>query len=134
MTGGHLVCEYLIRQFPAIVAIVPLDRIKEDVMPEGTPFPHIIVRTISSMPRQPLKRGIWTRIVDRASVTVKARNAPQRDELIGLVVNCCMGRVGDFGPVRRASITSAGIGPCFIGQNNSFERAADFRASFDMQF
>jgi len=130
MTGADIVGA-LLRSHAALIARVPVANIKGGVLSETAPLPSLLVRVVSLVDRQPLRRTGWVRSVARVSVTVRAASYRDQGEIIRLVRDCCAGRVGDLGGAERVSILTAGLGPDLIGPGNSFEQAQDFRVSFD---
>ncbi|UAK25863.1 tail completion protein gp17 [Sphingomonas nostoxanthinifaciens] len=130
MTGAIIVGT-LLRASAAMVAAVPIERIKLGLLPDGVPLPAVVIRTISSVDRQPLKRGASVRVTDRVSVTVRAASYRDQTAIIELIRTACAGRIGDVGGGRRVSILTAGTGPDLAGPANSFEQSQDFRVSFD---
>jgi len=107
--------------------------IKEDRLPEGVNPPVLLVRTVSSVDRQPLTRGPLVRQTDRVAVMVRAVSVKERKAAIKLVRAICAGRTGDIGGGLSVSILTAGLGPSLNGPGNSFEQTQDFRVSFDAE-
>lgn len=130
MTGAHIVGQ-LLRSYADLLSRVPADRIKAGVLPDGVTLPALLVRVVSSVERQPLKRGGTIRTIDRVAVTVRADNYREQTEIISLVKQCCAGKVGDIGGGLSVSILTAGTGPDVIGPASSFEQTQDLRVSFD---
>ena len=130
MTGAHIVGE-LLRADQALTQVVPASRTKAGVLPDNFVLPALLVRLVSSVERQPLKRGATTRTIDRVSVTVRAPSYRDQVAIIRLVRKCCAGRVGNIGGGSSVSILTAGTGPDVIGPASSFEQTIDFRVSFD---
>lgn len=121
----------LLRADTDMTALVPIDRIKAGRLPDGVPLPALLVRTVSVVDRQPLKRVGWVRVTARVAVAVRAANYAEQERAIRLVRRCCAGRTGDIGGGVRVSILTAGTGPDVAGPANSFEQTQDFRVSFD---
>ncbi|HEY9581114.1 MAG TPA: hypothetical protein VIR65_14770 [Rhizorhapis sp.] len=132
MTGSDIIGA-LLREHQPLINVVPLANIKAGMLPEGQPLPALLVRTVSLVDRQPLKRGGWCRSVARIAVTVRAASYRDQGAIIALVRDCCRGRIGDIGGGTRVSILTAGLGPDVIGPGNSFEQTQDFRVSFDAE-
>lgn len=130
MSGVDIIGE-LLRTDAEVTAFVPLDRIKAGRLPDGVALPALLVRTVSIVDRQPLKRVGWVRVVARVAVAVRAASYVDQEEAIRLVRRCCAGRTGDIGGGTRVSITTAGTGPDVSGPANSFEQTQDFKVSFD---
>lgn len=130
MTGADIIGALLTTD-PAILEIASADRIKEDRLPDGVGLTALLVRTVSSVDRQPLTRGPMVRQTDRVSVTVRAASVRDRKEAIRRVRACCAGRTGDIGGGLRVSILTAGLGPSLNGPGDSFEQTQDFKVSFD---
>jgi hypothetical protein len=130
MTGVDIVGA-LLRADPAILEMVPIERIKAGVLPDGVALPALLIRTVSSVDWQPLKRGQTRRTTDRTSVAVRAGNYRDQGLIIKLVRTCCIGVTGDIGGGSGVSILNAGVGPDVGGPANSFEQTADLRVSFN---
>lgn len=121
----------LVGSDPAIVAMVPLARIKAELLPDGVQLPALLVRDISSVERQSLKRGPTVRTTERVSVTVRAKSLRERRAVLKLVVARCAGALGTIAGASSVSVLTAGRGPGLIGPGNSFEQTQDFRVTFD---
>ncbi|WP_380925475.1 hypothetical protein [Sphingomonas leidyi] len=130
MTGVDIVGA-LLREDPAFVAMVPTPRIKAGALPENVELTAVLLRLISSVERQPLKRGATIRTTDRVSVTVRASSYRDQRAAIALAKKVCAGRTGDIGGGLRVSILTAGTGPDLRGAGNSFEQTQDFTVSYD---
>lgn len=131
MTGANIVGLRL-RGDAAILAKVPEERIKAGALPDGVELPALLVRLVSSVERQPLKRGAKVRTTDRVSVTVRASNYREQTDIIRLLRDRCGGWTGNAGAATSVSILTAGTGPDVIGPASSFEQSQDFRVSFDI--
>jgi hypothetical protein len=131
MTQGVDIIGALLRDAEPIVAAVPIASIKAGSLPENAELSAILVRCISSVERDKLKRGAWTRTIDRIAVTVRTASYREQRTLIKLITTACAGKTGDIGGGVRVSILSAGIGPDVRGPGNSFEQTHDFRVSYD---
>jgi len=129
MTGVDIVGALLLAE-AALTEVVQADRIKAAVLPDGIALPALLVRTVSSVDRQPLKRGGFVRVTDRVSVTVRAASYESQRAVIKLVRKLA-GRTGNIGGGLRVSILTAGIGPDVGGPAASFEQTQDFRVTFD---
>ena len=132
MTGADIIGA-LLRADSALLARVPEASIKAGRLPDGITPPALLVRVISSVERQALRRGAATRTVDRVSVTVRAGSYRDQTAIIALVKARCAGRTGNIGGGRNVAILTAGTGPDINGPGDSFEQAQDFRVSFDAQ-
>lgn len=130
MTGVDIVGG-LLRAYQPLLTVVPAERIKAGVLPDGVALPALLVRLVSGVDAQPLKRTGWERRTHRVSVTVRAAAYRDQAAAIELVRACCAGRTGDIGGAARVSILTAGLGPDVDGPANSFEQTQDFRVSFD---
>ena len=122
----------LLRAHVPLLAKVPASSIKAGELPAGTPLPAMLVRSVSVIDRQPLKRGPLTRSVERVSVTVRAGSYRDQVAIIRLVRDCCAGVIeAAIGDAQRVSILTAGTGPDVIGPAGSFEQNQDYRVSYD---
>lgn len=123
----------LLRDDSALLEIVPAERIKAGLLPDGIGLPALLVNGVSSVDRQPLKRGPLVRCTDRVSVTVRAKSHAERKIVIAAVRRICAGRIGDLAGALRVSILTAGKGPDINGPASSFEKTQDFRVSWDAE-
>jgi hypothetical protein len=130
MTGVDIVGA-LLRADAALTAIVPTDRIKAGGLPDGVALPALLLVLVSSVERQPLKRGAKVRTIDRVAATVCADSYREQRAIIALVKSICAGRTGNIGGGERVSILTAGTGPDLRGPASSFEQTQDFRVSHD---
>lgn len=130
ITGADIVGE-LLRDSAGLNLIVPPERIKGGRLPDGVQLPALLVRTISSVERQTLRRIGVVRTVDRVSVTVRAASYEDQINIIGLVRRCCAGWTGDIAGALAVSVLTAGSGPDLSGPADTYEQAQDFRVSFD---
>jgi len=130
MTGGDIVAE-LLRADAAVVAAVPLDRIKQGALKAGFTLPAILIRLVSSVERQPLRLGTRLRVTDRIAVTVIAADYRDQRAIIALVRTTCRGRTGAIAGATGVSVLTAGTGPDMQGPADRFEQTQDFRVSFE---
>lgn len=122
----------LLRNDPAITALIAVASIKAGELPEGVVLPALLVRSVSLNDRQPLKRGAMTRSVERVSVTVRAASYRDQRMIIKVIRDCCRGWIGaSMAGAERIAIATAGLGPDVRGPGNTFEQTQDFRVSFD---
>jgi hypothetical protein len=130
MTGVEIVGAIL-RDHPALLERIPVERIKAGSLPDNVALPALLLRTVSSIDQQWLKRGDVWRVTDRVSVAVRAASYADQIAIIQLVKRLCGGLTGNIGGALRVSILTAGTGPDVGGPANSFEQTQDFRVSFD---
>ena len=130
MTGVDIIGALLVDD-RAATDIAPPVRIKAGALPENVVLPAFLVRLVSSVERQALKRRGTVRTVDRVSVTVRAATYAEQTAAIGVIRRACAGRTGDIAGASSVSILTAGTGPDARGPGNSFEQTQDFRVSFD---
>lgn len=132
MTTGVTIVGDLLRNSADVTAIVPIDRIKAGRLPEGAVTPALLLRTISSVEHQKLKRGSVKRMVDRISVTVRADNYRQQTDAIALIQSAVGGFVGDASGAVRVAARTARTGPDLVGPGNTYEQSQDFRISYEI--
>lgn len=130
MTGLEIVGAILEVHEP-LLELVDADSIKAAKMADGVALPALLLTTVSSVDRQPLKRGNFDRVTDRVSVAVRAASYEDQIKIIRIVKRCCGGLTGDIGGGLRVTILTAGTGPDMEGPANSFEQTQFFRVSFD---
>ena len=120
----------LLRDNADLIALAPAAQIKAGKLPDGTPLPTLLLRTVSSIELQYLKSAAKKRLVDRVSVTVRAETYRQQQKLIALIQSIGAGQTGDIGGAENVAIRTAGTGPDLNGPGNSFEQSQDFRVTF----
>lgn len=130
MTGADIIGE-LLHGYKPLTAVIPAGQIKGGRLPPGISLPALLVRNVSSVERQRLKRGASVHTRDRVSVTVRARTYDEQIRVMDLVEEACADRIGPFAGSERASVLTAGRGPDLGGPGDSYEQAQDFRVSFD---
>ncbi|MDN4632314.1 hypothetical protein QCD71_12370 [Sphingomonas sp. PsM26] len=122
----------LLRGSDTIAAAVPVERIKAGSLPDNTVLPALLVRSVSLVERQMLRRGTWVRQSERIAVTVRAGSYREQREILRLVRNVCAGQLGALaGLGSSVSSQSAGTGPDVRGPADSFEQTQDFKVSFN---
>lgn len=131
MTGSDIIGELLLGYAPLLEA-VPAEQMKAGRLPDGVKLTAILVGDTTGIDRATLKAGAFRRVTDRVSVTVRAASWREMKAVIDLVFHACAGKRGDFAGALRVSVTSAGRGPALNGPADSFERAQDFRVSYDV--
>lgn len=105
--------------------------IKAGSLPDGITLPALLVRSVSLVEGQTLRRGQLVRQTERTSVTVRANSYREQRELIVLVRNVCAGRTGTIAGATEVAVNSAGTGPDVGGPANSFEQTQDFKVGFN---
>lgn len=130
MTGVDIVGA-LLRADAALVALVPIERIKAGRLPDSVPLPAVLLRVASSVDHQFLKRTGMVRRTQRVAATVRAASYREQVQVIGMIVEICADRTGDLAGAKRVAILNAGLGPDVNGPADSFEQTQDFRVSFD---
>ena len=78
-----------------------------------------------------MKRKGFVRVTERVSVAVRAASYREQVAAIKAIRRSSAGVIGDYPPVMRVSILTAGTGPDMRGPADSFEQTQDFRVSFD---
>jgi hypothetical protein len=130
MTGEDIIGARLLAS-AAITDLVPAAQIKAGRLPENAAMPSLLVRTISTIERQSLKRGARVFVVERVSVTVRAAKHSERKAIMKLLPGACVGFEAESGDATNISALTAGAGPDVDGPGNTFERGQDFRVSFE---
>lgn len=129
--SGVLIVGALLAADTKVVERVPADRMKAVKLPDGIALPTLMLRSVSLVERQTLKRRGFVRTVERIAVTVRAASYRDQAAIIRLVRSACAGKHGDFADFSRVSVLSAGTGPDLLGPGESFEQTQDFRVSYD---
>lgn len=130
MSGVEIVGD-LLSHHVDLLKMVPAENMKAGALPDGITLPAILLRSVSVVDFQPLKRGNMVRSTERVSVAVRAVNYVDQKAVIRLIRSCCAGQTGDIAGTFNVSILTAGTGPDVGGPANSFEQTQDFRVSFD---
>lgn len=128
MTGADIIGA-LLRADSSVTAKVPVARIRAALLPDATPLPALLVRTVSSIERRHLRRAVPL-TSERVSVAVRAGNYQDQVEIIGLVRECCAGLTGALGPAPWASVEYDSTSPDLIGPAATFEQTIDFTVKF----
>lgn len=121
----------LLRGHPPLTAIVAGTSIKAGALPDGVILPAVLVRSVGSADRQMLKRNGFVRVTERVSVAVRAPSYREQVAAVKAIRRSSAGVIGDYPPVMRVSILTAGTGPDMRGPADSFEQTQDFRVSYD---
>lgn len=129
--SGAMIVGTLLEAAPPVIALVPKAAIALVRLPDRTSPPLMLVRTVSEVERQPLKRSGWVRRTERVSVAVRAVSYRQLGLTLRTINAVLVGPQGDLVGCRAVSILAAGVGPDVDGPGDTFERTADFRVSFD---
>lgn len=129
MTGADIIVK-LLSDDAGLTALVPVGNIKLGALPQGVALPALLVRTISQVDRQPLKRGSRDFVTERVSVTVRARDYREQRAIMKLTKRP-VGWTGELETATGISVRSAGLGPDLLGPGDSFEQARDLRVSFE---
>jgi hypothetical protein len=130
MTGVDIIGT-LLRADPAVLALVPLERIKAGALPDNVTLPALLIRSTSTVERQPLQRGELVRNTERVTVSVRAANYRDQRAAMQLVVKACAGITGTVAGMQNISILTAGRGPDTRGPGDTFDQGQDFRVSFE---
>jgi hypothetical protein len=117
---------------PDLMTIVPEPQMKGGRLPQGISLPAILLRTVTSIEVQRLKRGTVKRMIDRTAVTVRTASYREQQQLIAMVRSIGGNRTGDIGGAWRVAIRTAGAGPDLDGPGDSFEQTTDFRISYEI--
>lgn len=129
--SGAMIVGTVLRDSPDVVARVRPAAIEVGRLPANTPLPLLLVRTVSEIERQPLKRQGWVRRVERVSVAIRAESYRDQKDILRTVNAVVVGLKGDLFGCRNVSILATGVGPDVDGPGDSFEQTHDFRVSFD---
>jgi hypothetical protein len=113
--------------------LLAADQIKAGRLPDGVVLPAFLVRTVSVIERQFLKRSGTVHTIERVSVAVRAASYRDQRAAIRLSRPACAGKVGAIAGFTNVSILTAGTGPDVAGPGDSFEQTQDFRVTFDAQ-
>lgn len=129
MTGADIIGA-LLRADQVVTGRVPASHIKGGRLPDGIALPVLLVRMVSSVERQPLRRGATVVTTDRIGVMVRARSYDEQIEIMDAVLRCCAGKTGAIGGGTGVAILNAGRGPDLLGPNDSFEQTQDLRVTY----
>lgn len=129
MIGTEVIGTVLTAAAP--IATVPVANIKAGRLPDNAKLDTLLVRSVSVVERQPLKRTGMVRWTERVAVTVRAQSYERQKTILRAARAACLARSGAIAGAERVVILSAGVGPDVAGPANSFEQTIDFRVSFD---
>lgn len=106
--------------------------ILSEYLPEDVVLPAFVVRSVSLLDRQPLRRGPKVRSFERVAVTVRARNYEEQRRGMKIIRRVCGGFVApQLGDATNVAVLTDGAGPDVIGPGNTSERTQDLRVSYD---
>lgn len=130
--NGNAIVGALLRGHAPLVAIVPVERIKAVLLPDGVDPPALIVKTVSIIYDQPLKRGSRCRGTARVRTTAITNDYRDLDAVLTLARAACGDVTGDVAGAERVAVLLAGTGPELVLEGELFSQAQDFRVSFDV--
>lgn len=129
MIGTDIIGTVLTAAAP--IATVPAANIKAGRLPDNAKLDTLLVRSVSVVERQPLKRTGTVRWTERVAVTVRAESYKRQNTILRAARAACLAWSGAIAGAERVVILPAGVGPDVAGPANSFEQTIDFRVSFD---
>ncbi len=129
--SGVTIIGALLEAHADLMAVLPADSIKAGRLPENVALPSLLLRSISTVEEQHLRRGGLVRTTERVSVTLRSARYTEQDDILPLVRKACAGKIGTIAGFERVSVLTAGTGPDVNGPANSFEKTQDFRVSYD---
>jgi hypothetical protein len=129
--SGIVVMRAVLAADAPLVAACPADQIVADDLPIDIALPALSVTLISSVDRKVLQRGSVRRVTERVQVTVMARDATERLELVALVRSAAAARIGDFADVADVSIQTESRGPDMTTEGGIRVGMQDFLVSFN---
>ncbi len=129
--SGVTIIAALIEADAPLLAAVPIAQIKAGRLPDNTPLPGLLIRHVSMVEQQHLRRGNVVHTIERISVAARADYYQQPAQILKLVRTACAGKTGTIAGFANVAVLTAGTGPDVNGPANSFERTQDFRVSFD---
>lgn len=114
----------------ALIERVPAAQIWGGTVPQGTPFPHVLVRSISSNDWVRVAPGVRRYVDSRVQVTVRASTYLEKGEILELVEACCRDRFGDWEGATAVTIHLDTEGPDFEPDPGTYEQSRDLMISF----
>lgn len=130
MSGTDIVGALLAAHAP-LIELVPETQIKAGALPDNAPLPSILLRTISSVDRQPLKRGAKVFVTDRIAMTVRAASYREADAITRAARKATAGQTGEIADFTNVAVLTAGLGPDMRGPGNSYEKTQDLKVGFN---
>ena len=131
MSGVAVIGE-LLNASAALLAAVPSDQIKGGGLAPGFKLNAIVVRSISTVHDQPLRRGATRRATERVQVSGLAATYADQIQILKLIRWACDGKRGNFAGVTDVSVLIGAAGPDFIhGEPSIFEGSQDFMVSYN---
>jgi len=129
--SGVTIIAALLETDSDVVAAVPAEQIKAGRLPDSTPLDTLLIRNVSMVEQQMLRRGAVVHTVERIAVTVRAARYASVGAILRLVRAACADKTGTIADFENVAVLTAGTGPDVNGPAHSFERTQDFRVSFD---
>lgn len=129
--SGVSIISTLMSDHSALLAVVPLAQIKAGRFPDGIALPTLLIRHVSMVEQQMLRRGEVVHTVERIAVTVRSPEYRQVGAILKLVRAACAGKTGGIAGFANVAVLTAGTGPDVNGPAHTFERTQDLRVSFD---
>lgn len=130
MSGVSIIAA-LIEADAELLALVPLVKIKAGRLPDETGPPAMLIRHVSMIEQQMLRRGTVVHTVERISVALRVAEYRHLGAILKLLRAACAGKTGTVAGFHNVAVLTAGTGPDLNGPGNTFERTQDFRAAFD---
>ncbi len=129
--SGVSIISALLADHSALLAVVPVGQIKAGKFPDGIAPPSLLIRHVSTVEQQMLRRSEVVHTVERIAVTVRCAQYRQVGAILELVRKACAGKTGGIGGFANVAVLTAGTGPDVNGPAHTFERTQDLRVSFD---
>lgn len=129
MNGVEIIAS-LLREHADLTAIIPAASIKGGALGDGEI--GILVRSVSVIDWQPLAHEAIVHSTERVSATVRAKSYREQVGAMKLIRRACAGITNaTIGTATQVAVLTAGTGPDVNGPANTFEKAQDFRVSFN---
>lgn len=117
----------LLKADATLVALVPVGRMHQGFIPQGSALPALSLRNISDNDRQTISGNEATVMeTGRIEVTVAAKDYPTKERLIGAVRKACENKRGVINGITVNNVRNAGLGPDLDNEEASiFGRSID---------
>lgn len=127
--SGILIIGSLLEASPALLAVVPAERMAAGGLPQGTPAPSLIATSVSDVPMHGI-RGPARLVTERVQVTIRSLHPEQQIGLLKLVLDACDGVTGSVAGFSAVDVISAGKGPDFRDDADVWITSRDFKVTF----
>lgn len=130
MSGAKIIRSLLAANVP-LLNVVPTERIKSGVLPQGIGMPAIGLTDVAGVDRNLPKAGATHHVIDRVQVTVAAATYTDVKTVLALVRTACRDQVGVIAGFNAVTVHTDGKGPDFsLPESGLYFQSQDFRVGY----